>query len=175
MGHEILHEGKYRRFVRKDGWEFVERLQPGGIVVIIAVTDDDKVVLIEQPRIPIGKRIIEFPAGLVNDHASNRHESMEETARRELIEETGYRAKTMTRITEGPASSATTSDILTVFFAQGLTKEGPGGGDETEEITVHEVPLGRVHEWLAEQRNAGRMVDLKIYAGLYYLKHQNSF
>ena len=52
----------------------------------------------------------------------------------------------------------------------GLTRVGDGGGDASENIVVHEVPLADVEEWLEGQRRAGKGVDLKIWAGMYFLR-----
>ena len=100
----ILHEGRYLRLVRKGRWEFVERIKCSGIVVVLPVTERREIVFIEQHRIPIDQYVIEFPAGLVNDADDRPIESLEEGARRELWEETGYAAKRMKVIFEGPVS-----------------------------------------------------------------------
>jgi ADP-ribose pyrophosphatase len=172
MSKKILHRGKFRHFVLEQGWEFVERASYGGIAVIIAVTEDQEIVFVEQYRVPVGRPVIEFPAGIANDQAHNLHETLEETARRELFEETGCKAKELIRVAEGPASSSTTSDILTIYYASGVKRIGKGGGDETENITVHVVPLNKVDGWLEDQIGQGKMIDLRIYAGLYYLLKQ---
>ena len=171
MVREILKEGKFRRFICQNGWEFLERVCCGGIVAMIAVTDDQNLILVEQYRTPVGKNVIEFPAGLANDQHDNQHESLEDTARRELVEETGYEAKELVFITQTPANSSSSSDILTVYHAKGLKKVGQGGGDETENIIVHAVPMAQINDWLRNQEQLGKLVDVKIYAGLYYLKH----
>ena len=56
---------------------------------------------------------------------------------------------------------------VSFFHARGLTRVGPGGGDETEDITVHEVALGELSGFFAEKQTEGLGVDPKIYAGLY--------
>lgn len=169
MTREILFEGRYRRFIRKDGWEYLERVHSNEVVVLIPVTPDGRVVFVEQYRIPVEKKIIEFPAGLVHDLETNHHETLEETARRELVEETGYEAGRLERIIRAPANSALATDMLTVFFASGLRRVGPGGGDPTEAITVHEVPRREVDSWLEAQKAQDKYVDPKVYSGLYYL------
>lgn len=165
-----LFQGKYRRFVLQGGWEFTERVHHGGVVVILPVTKQGKVILIDQYRIPVGKRVIEFPAGLTNDIEEYQNESMEEAAKRELMEETGYSAKKLVALMSGPASSGSSSDILTIYLAEGLKKVGEGGGDSTETITVYEVDLPEVEDWLQEKQEQGFFVDPKVYAGLYFLQ-----
>ena len=66
----------------------------------------------------------------------------------------------------GPVSAGLSDEVITLFRATGLTKKAAGGGDASEDITVHHVPLDRIDAWLAEQTKAGKMVDLKLYAGL---------
>lgn len=167
---KILHRGKFKQLVCVDGWEFVERVNCGGIVVMLAETDQGNLVLIDQYRIPVGKRVIEFPAGLANDTEAFRGESLRDAARREFLEEAGYKARRMTFLASGPANPAISGDIMNVFLAEGLTKATAGGGDGTESINVHEVPFGRIDEWLARKRRQGFLVDPKVYAGIYLLE-----
>lgn len=169
MSHQILHEGKYRRFVSKNGWEYTERIRCNEVVVLIPVTDEKKVIFVEQFRVPVQSKMIEFPAGLIHDMDSNQHESREESARRELIEETGYDAGTLEFAFRGPSNSALASDMLYVYLATKLRKVGPGGGDESENIQVHEVLWTEVEGWLEWQSSQDKFIDPKIYAGLYYL------
>ena len=68
---KVLHEGKFMRLIAEGGWEYVQRGNCTGIVVIVAMTDDKKVILTKQYRPPIKKYCIEFPAGLVNDHLTH--------------------------------------------------------------------------------------------------------
>ena len=168
-----LKEGKFIRFMKRYDWEYVERNNCTGIVIIIARTEDHKVILTEQYRIPVRKNVIEFPAGLVNDLNSKIREALPAAAKRELLEETGYQARRMVKITEGPVSGGFTSDIVTIFKAQGLKKVASGGGDPTETIVVHEVDINKIDSWLNQKRKKGCLVDPKIYAGLYFLKKYN--
>lgn len=164
-----LFNGKFLKVLGHKGWEFVKRNDCSGIVVIAAMTAAKKVIFVEQYRVPLEKRVIELPAGLVGDLKHTRKESMITAAKRELLEETGYRAKTMRFIIEGPVSSGMSSQQIAFFRAGGLKKEHAGGGDETENIQVHEVPLTRAHAWLTGMQRKGRLVDPKVYAGLYFL------
>ncbi len=164
-----LYEGKYKRLVRQGSWEFTERVNCSGIVVVLAMTQDKKVLLIEQYRIPVGKNVIEFPAGLVNDSSDHKNETLEDAAKRELLEETGYEAKTLRFCIQGPASQASSADILTIFKAAGLRKVSDAIGDGTESITVHEVSLHQADRWLQQKEKEGCLVDPKVYAGFYLL------
>jgi ADP-ribose pyrophosphatase len=163
-----LGEGRHIRLRVDGGWEYAERLGITGIVVIVAVTPDGKLLLVEQFRQPVGARVIELPAGLAGDTPEARGEPLEEAARRELLEETGYRADRFEPLADGPPSPGMTTEQLTLFRAEGLTRVGPGGGDAHEEIQIHEVELSRVESWLRERQRDGRLVDVKVYAGLYF-------
>lgn len=165
----ILKQGKYLSLMSADGWEFIRRHNCTGIVIILALTDDDKLILVEQYRRPLDKNVIEFPAGLVNDRPGHNRESMMTAARRELFEETGYRAQKMVKLIQGPSSSGSSADQITLVRAYGLRKAGQGGGDASEDIKVFEVPLSEVEAFLARKRKNGILVDPKIYAGLYFL------
>ena len=165
---EVLAEGKHLRLVRRVGWEFAERTKVSGVVVIVARTDADELVLIEQLRPVIGKRIIELPAGLAGDSAATSDEPLKNAVKRELFEETGYEAKRIELLTEGPSSAGLTNEILSFFLATGLTRTGDGGGDEAEDIRVHVVPLAETGAWLAAQHKRGKMIDPKVWAGLYF-------
>jgi len=170
---KVLHEGKFLRFVRKGDWEYVQRNNCSAIVIIVAVTEDDHVVFVEQYRPPVDKIVIEFPAGLVNDLGQKRKESNSCAAKRELLEETGYQAKKMIKILKGPVSSGSNADLITMFLAKDVKKVSKGGGDDFESIIVHSVPLENVDQWLTKMERKGYLVEPKIYAGLYYLKAYN--
>lgn len=150
-------------------WEYAHRPHATGAVLVAAVTDTRKLLLVEQYRIPVHARTIELPAGLVGDNAGDPEESAREAARRELIEETGYAAGHLAPLLRGPASSGLGSEIATLFRATGLQRVGPGGGVGREAITVHEVPLTEVHDWLVARAQSGVLVDPKVYAGLYFI------
>ena len=101
MAKQILCDAKYLRLLRSDGWEFVQRKNFSGIVGIIALTNDGKLILVEQYRPPVGENVIEIPAGLAGDSATSRNEDLWFAASRELEEEIGYRAKRMTLLASG--------------------------------------------------------------------------
>src|SRR5688572_20554979 len=108
-----IAEGKRVRLVRRADWEYVTRKKASGIVAILAVTDDGKLVLVEQYRPPVAKSVIELPAGLVGDEAGHEQEALSDAARRELLEETGYEAAAMEFLAEGAPSAGITDEIIT--------------------------------------------------------------
>jgi ADP-ribose pyrophosphatase len=164
----VVADGKHVALVRRGAWEFARRKGVSGIVGIVALTDDGRIVLVEQERPPVGARVVELPAGLAGDAKGHEGEDLEAAARRELLEETGYAARTMRRVAAGAASAGMTDEVITLFVASGLEKVGPGEGDGAERIVTHEVPLADVERWLAAREREGMLIDLKVYAALHF-------
>lgn len=165
--HETLFETRWLRLERIGHWDYVRRPHSNSCVGILAVTPEAEIILVEQYRIPVQASVIEIPAGIVGDEDEHRGESLEATAARELLEETGYRAGAMRRLLDTPTSAGMTSEIIHLFQATGLTREHQGGGVAGEDIIVHHVPLADLGAWLARQQEAGRLVDFKIHAALW--------
>jgi ADP-ribose pyrophosphatase len=162
-------EGKHIRLVRRGTYEFASRRKVSGIVMIAALTDEKKLLLVEQFRPPLGKRVIELPAGLAGDSAKHAGEPLVNAAKRELFEETGYEARRWKQVAEGPPSAGICDEVITLFVASGLTKTGDGSGDGQEDITLHEVELSKLPAFLRRKSRAGCLIDLKLYAGLNFL------
>lgn len=169
---KVLHDGNWLQLVTVDNWEHVKRKNCTGIVIVVVKTNNDKLVLVEQYRAPAGKAVIEMPAGLVNDKPGKKNESFQTAAKRELFEETGYAAKKFKFLARGPVSPGLTGESVDFYLASGLEKKHAGGGDETENIKVHEVSLTGIGAWLKKMEKKGVMVDPKIYIGLYFLGHR---
>lgn len=164
-----LHTGKFLSLVKEGHWEYADRTNATGASIIVAVTEEQKLLLVEQYRIPVHARTIELPAGIIGDEPGGSDEDPGEAARRELAEETGYEAGHITVLTHGPASGGLTSETVTLFLATKLRRVGAGGGVGHEDITVHEVPLNGIDAWLEEKARSGVLADPKIYAGLYFI------
>src|SRR5580698_7513251 len=109
----VLYTGKFLSLVKEGRWEYAERVNATGAAIIVAVTPGQKLLLVEQYRIPVHTRTIEMPAGIIGDEAEHSKESILEAARRELREETGYDAGHMEMLTAGPSSSGLTSEVVT--------------------------------------------------------------
>lgn len=166
---EIITSGKHLQLCSYGTWEFARRPNASGIVIVVGLTDENRLVLIEQFRPPVRARVVEFPAGLAGDIAGAEDEHLEEAARRELLEETGYEAAEIHHTFDGTSSAGMTDEVVSFFVAGGLRKVAEGGGDESEEIELHEVALADIDGWLRERQQAGCMIDSRIYAGLYLL------
>jgi ADP-ribose pyrophosphatase len=163
----VLAKGKYLTVVDDGGWEYVTRQGITGIVVLVAITPARELVLVEQHRTPVGRPVIELPAGLVGDIPGQETESLAVAAHRELVEETGFEAREMVELPAGPIAVGVSDEVVTFFEARGLRRVGAGGGDDSEDIKVHVVPLATLEAFLDGKRAAGLHVDPKIFAGLY--------
>jgi ADP-ribose pyrophosphatase len=167
----ILFSGRWLRLCKRDKWEYVERTNPGGAAIILAVTPEANVLFVEQFRMPIERTTLEFPAGLIGDDPSFAGELAADTAARELEEETGWLPAHVEYIHGGPSSAGMSTEFMHFFRASGLQRTGPGGGVPGENITVHEVPLAHAAQFIATKIKTGCAVDPKVYAGLYFLTH----
>lgn len=165
-----LYLGKYLGLVESNGWEFATRTNASAVAVIIAVTEAGELVLVEQYRVPVKRSVLELPAGLVGDQG-DPDEDIREAALRELLEETGFRAGRLDLVHEFPSSAGLTDERITVYLATQLVKEGPGGGDDSENIIVHTIALQQIDQWLADRSADGMLLDPKIFAALYWLAH----
>jgi len=169
----VHYKGRFLSLLEKNDWEYASRCNASAVVVLVPVTDQGEIVLVEQLRKPVGAQVIELPAGLVGDHA-DPDESILDAAGRELEEETGFLASDLELRMECPSSAGMTDEIISFVMAKGLQRVGPGGGDDSEEIEVHIVALTDVDDWLAVQQSAGKLLDPKIYTALYWLKSADS-
>ncbi|MCB9664255.1 MAG: NUDIX hydrolase [Alphaproteobacteria bacterium] len=166
----IRWQGHHLAVREQQGWEYATRPHARGVVAIVALTEADELVLVEQHRRPVGARVVELPAGLVGDVPGAEAEGSLAGARRELLEETGYVATRWLLVADGPSSAGMCDERVDLWLARGLEQVGPGGGDATEDITVHRVALTEVSAWLASRRREGVLIDHKVLAALYLLQ-----
>lgn len=169
MKHRVdLHIGRYLSLCEINGWEYVHRSNASAVVALIAVNEAGQLLLVEQFRPPLQKSVIELPAGLVGDLA-DPDEDLLLAAQRELLEETGYHSDELELLFSCPSSAGMSDEIISFVLAKNLQQVGPGGGDGSENITVHAIAVEEVDAWLAGHISAGRPVDPKIYSALYLL------
>ena len=124
--------------------------------------------LVEQYRIPVGRRTIELPAGLVGDEQEHGNEDILDAAARELEEETGWRAGQLEEIMTCPTSAGMSDEQVMFVRATGLRQVGRGGGDDSEDIVVHRIRRSIIDEWLQERYAYGMAIDPKIFTALYW-------
>jgi ADP-ribose pyrophosphatase len=163
---KTVFEGKHLLVKEQHDWQFVERKKGKTAVAVVAETDRGEVILTEQHRKPLGKRVIDYPAGLVGDEDTT---DPAETARKELEEETGYVCDSVELLATGPSSPGITSELVSFYRARNVRRKGEGGGVGGEDITVHVVPRGELVPWLKKKEGEGMLVDLKLWGGLYFL------
>ena len=136
-----------------------EVVEHHGAVAIVALDDDDNVTLIHQYRHPLGRRIWELPAGLID----NLGEDPLSSAKRELVEEVGLAAEHWSVLVDVAASPGFTDEVVRVFLATGLTVvDRELLGDEEADLVARKVPLVEAVGWAL----AGEIVNGAAVAGL---------
>ena len=158
---QIVWQGRFITTKVRGRWEFVSRSRGIHAAVIVAI-EGGAIILVEQYRVPLGRACIELPAGLIGDQEGQEAEDTTDAARRELEEETGYRAERMEVLGEYWSSPGMVSESFTLLRAHGLTRVGPGGGTESENIIVHHVPLATLPAVLADRRARGDAIDVRL-------------
>ncbi|HEX9493826.1 MAG TPA: NUDIX hydrolase, partial [Thermoanaerobaculia bacterium] len=123
------------------------------------------IILTEQFREPVQYRVVDLPAGLVGDEGEPDPIA---TAKRELEEETGFKCDHVVLLASSPTSPGITSERVHFYRAKGLRQIGRGGGVAGEKIRVHLQPLDGIQRWLEEKSADWDLIDVKIWAGLYF-------
>jgi ADP-ribose pyrophosphatase len=161
---ELLLQGRRFRVIRKprrlaNGKMVVhDVVVAAGAVVILPMVAADQVCLIRNFRIAVDEALIELPAGTIEDG-----EDPLETARRELVEETGYRAGRLEKLCEFFMSPGILNERMHLFLATDL-QSGPTALETGEEIQTHVV------NWDEALRlvDTGEVRDAKSLVGLLY-------
>jgi ADP-ribose pyrophosphatase len=168
MTDRIVAETRFLRMVERAGWTFVERPNCSGVVTILPLDRARRLIFVEQARTPLGRKVIEFPAGLMGDEAGRENEDPLAAARRELAEETGYQARDLELVASTATSPGMANEMVHFVLAWNLDQVGPGGGIDGEDIVVHEVPIEKARAWLKERERRGLVIAAKVFAGLYF-------
>ena len=156
---EVMWQGTFVTAVKDGRWEYVERTGRVTAVVILA-EHEGNFLLVEQPRVPTGRRCLELPAGLIGDVGED--DEVEIAARRELEEETGYSAERIELLGEFYSAPGILAESFTLVRATGLKLVGAGGGVDGEDIVTHLVPRGEIAEFVAAKRAEGVGMDAKL-------------
>ena len=156
---ETVWQGKFLTTVKRGRWEYVTRPRGVRAAVVVATIGAD-ILLVEQYRVPMGRRCLELPAGLIGDEVAN--EPALAAAGRELEEETGYRAAHLRDCGDFFSSPGLLGESFTLVRATGLTQVHQGGGVDGENITVHRVPLGEIAAFVAAKRAEGCGIDVRV-------------
>jgi ADP-ribose pyrophosphatase len=172
---ETIFNGKYLKMKRKhfktkngkkEVWECVERKIASPVfVAIFALTKNKEVILEKNYRVPLEGWVIELPAGLCD----KKGESEIETARRELLEETGYKAKKLIPIFKSPVNSGITNEEVRFYFAAEATLVSKPLTEDTEEIEVIKIPLNKLLDFILNPSKNTKS-DIKILSILPILK-----
>ena len=159
---EIVWQGKFITAKTRGRWEYVGRARGIRAAVILAVDEDDHVLLVQQYRVPLGRDCLELPAGLIGDDDGGADEDPLAAAGRELEEETGRRAANLEDCGTYYSSPGMVSESFTLVRASGLTKVSEGGGVEGENITVHRIPRSDLPRFIAAKRAEGCGIDVRL-------------
>jgi ADP-ribose pyrophosphatase len=162
LPEEVHWEGRFITARTRGKWEYVSRARGIRAAVILAIDEEEHVILVEQYRVPLGRSCIELPAGLIGDDDGAEGEDATAAAARELEEETGYHAARMEVLGEFYSSPGMVTESFTMLRAHGLTKVGPGGGTDSEDITVHRVPMAGIADFIATRRALGDGIDVRL-------------
>ena len=138
-----------------------EYLRHPGAVMIVPLLDAEHVLLERQFRYPLGRAIVEFPAGKID-----AGEPPFECARRELLEETGYTARRWSYLGGLHNAIAYSDEKIEIYLAEDLERNGSGTLDAGETLEVFEAPWRQLLEWVRD----GSVTDVKTMVGAFWLE-----
>lgn len=135
-----------------------EIVHHNGAVAVLAVTADQRIVLVRQFRKALERFLVEVPAGKLEGD-----EEPLACAERELIEETGYRTKQLDSVASFYTSPGFADEIVHLFKAEGLT-EGDANPDDDEFVELLHLTLEEAKEYIASGEIRDAKTILAIYA-----------
>jgi ADP-ribose pyrophosphatase len=143
---------------RRASREIIEH--PGAVAVVPLLDDGSGLVLVKQFRLATGGEMLEIPAGTLG-----RSEQPEDGAKRELEEETGYRAGKLEHLFDAFPTPGYSTELTHYYLATGLEK----GEQKTDEDEIIKVEVLRVDEVMG-LISSGGLRDAKSIAAIAYLK-----
>lgn len=139
-----------------------EIVKHSGAVAIIPITEDGRIIFVEQYRKPLEKPLVEIPAGKLEPG-----EEPHMTALRELEEETGYTTEDLTYVTSFYTSPGFADEIMYIYLAKQLKLlEHPVAGDEDEFIKTIALSLNEAKQYIQKER----IHDAKTAYALLYVE-----
>lgn len=168
ISSERIYEGAILN-LRRDtvtaagGQAYREIVEHNGAAAIVPITNEGKVVMVEQYRYPMGRAVLEIPAGKIDEGEADPAAAAE----RELEEETGYTAEVLQYLGKISPSVAYTEEIIHLYAAIGLIP-GETQFDTDEAIDIIEYDFDEIYRMAAE----GKLVDVKTIAGIFMAKEQ---
>lgn len=131
------------------------RYHASDVAIVVPFLGRQRLLMIRQFRYPLGKVLLEFPAG----HVDSGEDPLE-TARRELEEETGYGAKKVEYVYTYNPSVSRTKQSVHVYRATGLARTGATKHDGSEQISVETVTTAKLRRLIAKGKveNAGTLI-----------------
>jgi ADP-ribose pyrophosphatase len=168
LKRETVYEGKFLKFVEKTAltndnrkviWETIERtnVYGEGVVTVVAMTTEKEFVMERQWRAALESNVIQFPAGLMDIE----NEASEETARRELLEETGYTAGKLVPIITAPTNPVLSPITSVYYFAPDVIYTGGEDRDAGEEMDIITVPKDDIGQFLLHLPE-NTVIDLRV-------------
>ncbi|MDR1292673.1 MAG: NUDIX hydrolase [Clostridiales Family XIII bacterium] len=153
---ELIYEGKILNLRRdkvtsRSGLSYREIVEHSGGIVIIGLTDEGRVPMVRQYRKAAEAAVLEIPAGKLE-----KGEDPAEAAARELKEETGYTAASISYLFKGYSSIGYSTEILRFYLAEGLVA-GDTDFDENEAIEIEEYTPDELYSMAVN----GELIDQK--------------
>jgi ADP-ribose pyrophosphatase len=171
VSSEVLHHGRVLEFridqiETPDGHRSTREIagHPGG-VAIVAIDPDGAVLLVRQWRHAAGRALLEIPAGTLDRDAIGHVEDHAGAAKRELEEETGYRAGTWRHLGSFYTAPGFTDELMQLYLATDLVPaddEGRLGPDEDERLELERLPFDQA----VAMADRGEIEDAKSIVGL---------
>lgn len=163
-GKRVVVEELHYKNPRTNDVLYREHVLAGHAAIIIPITNDNNFIMIKEPRTPIGKTVLAFPAGIIENG-----ETEEEGAIRELEEETGYKARKIKKLRQVYPAMGYSDEKVVIFLAKDLIKT-QRHLDEKEDIEIIEVPKEELKQMLD---NGEFETSMELIGLLHYFMYEN--